>query len=156
MGKQKKAVMMAGFFAVILAMAAIVSGPVTASERFVDNGDGTVLDTETGLAWTQDANMAGQLSWDEAVTCCEGLGNGWRLPTLGELETLLDMVALEAPMLPAKHPFVNAQSAEYWTISTYEEDGTSYAWYVDIVDPALSDYQHKDVVYYVWPVREDL
>ena len=154
MGEKKK--WMAGVVALILAAAVLMSAVATASERFIDNGDDTVLDTETGLTWTIDANMAGPLTWDEAVAYCDSLGNGWRLATLGEMESLLDMVALQPPMLPAGHPFVNVQSAQYWSSTIYEQDSTSYGWYVDMVDPALSNYQDKDATCYVWPVRQDL
>jgi len=154
MGEKK--MWMAGAVLLVLAAAVLMSVPAMATERFIDNGDNTVLDTETGLTWTIDANMAGQKTWDEAVAYCESLGYGWRLPTLGEVESLLDMVAVEPPMLPAGHPFVNVQSAQYWSSTSYEQDGTSYTWYVDLVDPALSNYQDKDATCYVWPVRQDL
>ena len=198
MGEKKIGIMTVGFIAVFLAVAVFMCGVATADDRFMDNGNATVLDTQTGLTWTIDGNRAGKKTWDEAVMYCESLGDGWRLPTLGEMEVLMDMVAAEPPMLPVGHPFVNVQAARYWTASTIYNTKTKgkiklkkdtsakvsiinkyvltkgieagsittpdgkilyyeeHAWYVDLADPALSNYQDKDATYYVWLVREDL
>ena len=71
--------------------------------RFVDNTDGTVTDTVTGLMWTQDivdasgdgvGNHDDNVNWCAALNACEDLdfaGNDdWRLPNIRELESLLD------------------------------------------------------------------
>lgn len=58
-------------------------------ERFIEK-DGTVVDKETGLIWTQ--NDKAEVVWDEAQRYCGRLKLGdyrdWRLPTIEELETL--------------------------------------------------------------------
>jgi hypothetical protein len=70
-----------------------------AAIRYVDNGDGTVTDTATGLMWMKNANpVGGRIAWADALTYCDNLvTNGysdWRLPTVGsygskaELDTL--------------------------------------------------------------------
>ncbi len=51
--------------------------------------NGTVTDTQTGLMWTKDANMLGQLNWYDAMNRCNsfnisGIG-GWRLASKDEL-----------------------------------------------------------------------
>ncbi len=55
---------------------------------FVDNGDGTVTDKNTGLMWQQTPPMEG-MTWAQAKEYCENLEFGgysdWRLPTLKEL-----------------------------------------------------------------------
>ena len=66
-----------------------------AQERFLDNGDGTVTDTLTGLMWAQSDNQ-GDVDWPQArqwvrYTLPDTLGaryGDWRLPTLEELQTL--------------------------------------------------------------------
>ncbi|HEY8966614.1 MAG TPA: DUF1566 domain-containing protein, partial [Candidatus Methylacidiphilales bacterium] len=61
--------------------------------RFIDNGDGTVSDTATGLLW-QKADGGQPMTWEEALVYAEHLSlNGivrWRLPSAKELESLVD------------------------------------------------------------------
>ena len=74
-------------------------------ERFIDNGDGTVTDTEQGVTWQQStAGTGSPSSIDEVRTSCgilphlstinsgEGLGGrtDWSLPTLAQLQSILD------------------------------------------------------------------
>ena len=106
--------------------------PTAVSLRFVDNGDGTVLDTQTGLIWLKDASCVdipltpghGMANWDDANagaalladgTC--GLTDGsspgdWRLPSLScpannrcdIADAIGEFVDVLAPSCPA--PFV--------------------------------------------------
>jgi len=52
--------------------------------RMVDNGDGTVIDTATGLMWMKNANN-GQMTWDDAMSWAQNLlfagYKNWRLPS---------------------------------------------------------------------------
>jgi len=69
--------------------------PVLASDRFVNNGDGTVTDTKTGLMWPAEDNGT-HISWTNARSYCQSYSGGnhtdWRMPTLAELQTLYDPV----------------------------------------------------------------
>lgn len=78
--------------------------PAEVQGRFVDNGDGTVRDTNTGLIWLKDANCAelkdtdseGQADWETAKAATKALASGncglsdgskagdWRLPEILE------------------------------------------------------------------------
>lgn len=64
-----------------------------ARDRFVDNGDGTVTDTATGLMWAKEDNM-GDITWREAEVYCRTPPiagyrySDWRMPTVEELRTL--------------------------------------------------------------------
>ena len=64
--------------------------------RFVQAGAGIVLDERTGLVWM--AHDSGRdLSWWTAQRRCQEIGlqaegASWRLPTIGELETLFDAI----------------------------------------------------------------
>ena len=126
-------------------------------KRFVDNGDGTVTDTKTGLIWLKDANYLGMaMNWEEAERACKLLavvaGKVWRLPEVGELFSLLDF-SQYSPALAKGHPFENVQSSVYWSATTRAYN-VSYAWVVHMSNGYVdSDYK----VRYgscVWPVCE--
>ena len=67
--------------------------PASASDRFVDHGDGTITDTKTGLMWAAADNGI-PINWPDSLLFCEdyngGGHNDWRLPTLEELASLYD------------------------------------------------------------------
>jgi len=61
---------------------------------WVDNGDGTVSDTTSGLMW-QVADMGYSDTWQNSLDYCNnntpGLpGSGWRLPTVNEINAIYD------------------------------------------------------------------
>jgi len=61
---------------------------------FVDNGDGTVTDRATGLMW-QKADSGSGMDWEAALAYAEitttAAGyNGWRLPNVKELQSIVD------------------------------------------------------------------
>ena len=68
-------------------------GSAIAENRLVDNGDGTVTDTKTGLMWAVTDNM-GHINWHDAKLYCENTvlsrHRNWRMPTIEELKTLYD------------------------------------------------------------------
>ncbi|MGA7874807.1 MAG: DUF1566 domain-containing protein [Desulfoferrobacter sp.] len=64
------------------------------SERFTENGDGTVTDHKLGLMWAQTDNQ-GDIDWQDAERYCRmgppnllGKYDNWRMPTLEELRSL--------------------------------------------------------------------
>ena len=60
--------------------------------HFADLGDGTVRDNVTALVW-QKAFAPSAMTQGAALTYCAGLalpGGGWRLPTVTDLQTLVD------------------------------------------------------------------
>ncbi len=133
------------------------------SPRFTDNGDGTVTDNMTSLIWLQDANfVGGTRDWTTALTDANTLANGsgglndgssagdWRLPNVRELSSLTDF-SQSNPALPSGHPFVNVQSAGYWSSTTYALN-TSNAWGVNMNDGDVENI-NKAFTVYVWPVR---
>jgi len=89
---------------------------------YVDNGNGTVTDTSTGLMW-QQAYSPGTGTWEQALAYCEGLNLGgytdWRLPTVNELRSLLDYSRYES-MINATY-FPGTVSSFYWSSTTDAE-----------------------------------
>ena len=85
-----------------------------------------VLDNETGLVWEKSPQTA-SARWSVARrTCAEknvGGHKGWRLPSLPELQRLVDpSIAPPGPTLPPGHPFLTVQSAVYWSETRVGED----------------------------------
>ena len=103
------------------------------SNTFVDNGNGTVSDTVTGLMWQKgdSQNDAGGGRWEDALNYCECLTlpsggySDWRLPNVRELETLVDWDRYK----PAINPLFSCRSSYYWSSSTYAHY-PDYAWRV--------------------------
>ena len=61
--------------------------------RFISYGNGTVMDTKTGLMWAAKDNGGG-INWPNAKSYCENYRGGgytdWRMPTQDELAGLYD------------------------------------------------------------------
>ena len=87
-------------------------------------------DPKTGLEWQSES--PGEMAWQPALEFATSLSlnrkSDWRLPTLAELETLLDRTQSRsdgrAPMR-ADVPFRDLVS--YWSSTTFEEN-TACAW----------------------------
>lgn len=111
---------MAGFL-----LAFGVSG-AAADEQLIDQGNGTIKDTFSGLLWVQNPSalpsLIGLKTFVESDQACEdlvhaGVGpNVWRLPTITELKSIYDG--------RFKNPRVNtnffaAEGGAYWSQTPY-------------------------------------
>jgi formylglycine-generating enzyme required for sulfatase activity len=98
------------------------------NERSGEAEGSTWVDPKTGLEW--QCRSAGEMSWNEAKEYAQWLSLGdksdWRLPSLSELESLLDRSRYR-PVIREEVPFRDERS--YWSSTTFEED-TSTAWIV--------------------------
>ncbi|MEA5115751.1 MAG: DUF1566 domain-containing protein [Geobacteraceae bacterium] len=91
---------------------------------FTDNGNGTVTDNNTGLMW-QKNSQPDYYNWYEAagihneiynssnLNACSSIGNGWRLPTLKELISILDFSGSNVG-LTIDSSFSCANDGRYW------------------------------------------
>ena len=74
---------------------AIPYADISDDGRFIDNGDGTVTDTKTGLMWADKDNRK-NITWQEAKDYCENYEDrghtDWRLPTTDELAAIYDSI----------------------------------------------------------------
>jgi hypothetical protein len=137
-------------------------GVALVTPRFTDNGDGTVIDNQTGLIWLKDANCFGQRAWADAIADCNDLASGscgltdgsnageWRLPQIKELQSLIDF-SNSYPALPFGHPFTDWRSSTYWSSTTLASESPA-AWFVDMSVGRVYNFP-KFYAYYVWPVR---
>ena len=129
----------------------------TGPERFelVMNNE-AVLDRNTGLVWQRDTS-ATKYNWNDALEYCYLLEIGgrkaWRLPTIHELLTLIDLSQSD-PALPSGHSFTNAKSSGYWS-STTIPDYKDFADYAGLIyfNDGYAGYSHKTKSYYVRAVR---
>ncbi len=75
----------------VLFLATLVSVEYAAADRIVNNKDGTVTDTQTGLMWA-DHDNGSDINWNNAKSYCQGYSgggkSGWRMPTMSELGQL--------------------------------------------------------------------
>lgn len=115
--------------------------------RFMDNADGTVTDTVTGLVWLKDAGCLPPVAWAAAISAVNGLASGacgltdgskpgdWRLPNLNELESLVDVSASQ-PALTPRNPFVHVSTGIYWSSTSYfgGQAGSPNAWAIRMDD----------------------
>ena len=105
-------------------------------QHFVDNLDGTVTDTITGLIWEQafhfaDAGTLGEALWESLIV---GGYSDWRMPTIVELVSLVDL---------GRHPTIDTSvfplvSADNFWSSTHRMDfGEATLYVVDFFDGTM-------------------
>ena len=87
------------------------------SAAFVDNGDGTITDTITGLMW-QKQDDGSSRNWLSAISYCEGLSfagyDDWRLPNIKELDSIVDLARFN----PAIDSVFSNTKWYYWSSTT--------------------------------------
>ena len=104
---------------------------------YIDNKDGTVTDTITGLMWQRSS--IGSYTLSQAKKLISNLGGytDWRLPTVDELISLLDYNVLD-PTMKNKGPTINNRIFLDTSNSPFLSDSVyaSYpygVWYVDFL-----------------------
>jgi hypothetical protein len=113
-----------------------VPAPQCPATRWEAQAGGLIHDAIANQTWQQTLD-ANSYNWSDAKTYCAGLGANWRLPSLTELETLID-VAKVSPAIDGTI-FPGTPSAAFWTSSAYA-GGANIAW-------AVSFYDGGDAVY---------
>jgi len=110
--------------------------PTTPTSDFTDNGDGTVTHKHTGLTWMRCAmgqtwsgttctGTAGTFTWDDAkaLTITYAGKSDWRLPTIRELSTLIELdsynVAINSTIFPNTPPVPDL----FWSATAGAESG---------------------------------
>lgn len=114
-----------------------------------------VLDRLTRLLWHHNANLTAQpVIWRAALAAVAELNREatpytWRLPTINELEALVDCAA-HSPALPSGHPCSAVQDI-YWssTTSLFEP---AWAWALYLEKGATGVGQKQLAAFSVWAV----
>lgn len=101
--------------------------------RFVDNGDGTVTDTLTGLMWLKDGGCLKKRNWSDALVSiiemnanperysCEGYSadyTDWRMPNIREMESLINYGEPDSSVWLDTGGFTNINGSWYWSSTT--------------------------------------
>jgi hypothetical protein len=122
------------------------------ANSFVDNDDGTVTDTSTGLMW-QQVKPSSTYTWVQALNYCEGLTlaefDDWRLPNQNELQSLVNYNRYD-PAIYTTY-FTGSQSIT-WSYNS-NVNSTSNAWYVNFTDGSVNEVGSKSTSYFVRAVR---
>ncbi len=113
------------------------------SSNLIDNGNGTVTDTATGLMW-QKATAPGTYTWEGALAYCENLNltghTDWRLPDRNELQSLVDYSRYNQaidPLVGSDIVEYDSRSFYYWSSST-NIPWTGDGWFVDFKRGSVS------------------
>ncbi len=135
-----------------------VNGDSPPAGDLVDNGDGTVLNKRTKLIWQKCAMgqsnldcMGGALStanWANTLLYCKNLnlaGKSWRLPSITELVSLLDM-SKPAPFFDTSY-FPNLTVADLHS-STTQAPAPTYDNILTIGTPIVGGISGKGNVYH--------
>jgi hypothetical protein len=89
---------------------------------------GEVRDLKTQLTW-KAATVPGLVNWGQAFDQCRGLGAGWRLPSVTELQTLIDETQAISAVSAAAFP--DRPDDFFWSSSFFEET-TNMVWFASI------------------------
>jgi hypothetical protein len=100
-------------------------------------GNGTVYDTKSKLTWQQTVSLynvdlsSNTYNWASAGTYCANLGarlggTGWRLPTIKELMSIVDLSQTVTPMIDTS-AFPSTPSEFFWS-SSLVVGSPSYRW----------------------------
>jgi len=129
-----------------------------------DNGDGTVTDNYSGLMWmktTADTNADGvvdeddKVTWAAALDWCETAAmagyDDWRLPTIKEMESIVDDNAVGDNGIDINF-FPNTMPSNYWS-STTRVESPDYAWHVTYTGLKYGYSLKASFTYYVRAVR---
>jgi hypothetical protein len=114
-----------GGLVVLLAVVADADAP---PDQYILSTD-AVYDTKTKLTWQRNAPAAYYSYYDAAFYCqglsADGGGSGWRLPTIKELQTIVDDTVLPPTVDPAAFP--DPMADLFWSSTIYVND-TNKAW----------------------------
>lgn len=95
--------------------------------NLIDNGDGTVTDSVTGLMWQK--GDGGEMTFENAVIYTDTLSLGgytdWRLPDAHESFSILNHQHTNPALDPAVFPNT---LADYWWTSTQQVNDTNKIW----------------------------
>ena len=112
----------------LVARCVSVTAPKCYPSRFRIEPTGFVRDVASGLTWQRDVKNVPAMNFAAAKTYCATLGNGWRLPSLNELQTIQDETRKDPAIDPVAFPDT---PSEFFYVSTPVLDVDWAAWSID-------------------------
>ena len=121
----------------------------TPSSQLVDNGDGTITDSKTGLMWKKclegvtgdncEKNSPSTFTQQKALEYTETINDGdgfaghtdWRLPSIGELCSIIEQQCYRPAINTIRFP--NTPNSRVWA-KTLFAGNLNMAWYVNFGD----------------------
>ena len=116
-------------------------------KRFIRYIDNSIIDFRSGLIWKQSDDSI-QRSWQDALEYAILLKGKWRLPTVYELFTLVDLER-DSPVI---NSIFSCHADYYWT-SSFSSHYFDSAWYVHFLY-GETFCGHKIDLHYVRCVRK--
>ncbi len=105
------------------------------------------VDPGTNLMWTRHDNNA-DANWNEATSYCQGLGlegySGWRLPTVEELQGILDLSQSSQCGDETCHIKGNIQLTSKWVWTSTPGSGPGQAMYFRFSEGQYLSYPYSD------------
>ncbi len=112
----------------LIALSIVVCISTIAKGDLIDNGDGTITDTDLQIMWLKDAGSAPSMTFDQAQSWADGLAvagyKDWRLPRGTDPRT--DGTA----STPDGQFYYNAVESEFGHLF-YNELGGCANWHID-------------------------
>ena len=146
-----------------------VRGVSLPDNNFIDNHDGTISDTNTGLMW-QKVAAPSRYTWEQAINYCENLilnndgtwtsgtpnasgakYSDWRLPNRNELQSINDYGRYNQSINTTYFP--GTGSSSYWSSTSHESLTYNRAWVVNLSEGLVLTENKTDAIFYVRPVR---
>jgi|GEM_PF-3811682 len=121
--------------------------------RFIDNNDGTISDSLTGLMWLADGACLGDKTWIEALAIAESFNTNpvpfncqnytanysdWHLPNINELMSLYSPMMFEENHWLIDAGFLTLAIGSYWSSTTMVES-VKTAWLGNMDDGYLNN-----------------
>ncbi len=132
----KTLILLSSVVAFVLASLPSPAGADAPANRYTfPVGGATTYDTKTKLTWQRTAPAQGMM-WADAATYCASAdvttllgGTGWRVPTIKELQTLVDYAHATGTLPIDATAFPSAPGGVFWS-STLAAGATTIAWAV--------------------------
>lgn len=99
------------------------------------NDVGPALQQKPALEWSKTLLDGKRVTYKQAEKAVAELGDGWRLPTRRELESLLDLTCYDPAVDVKKYP--DTKSCAYWTSTPCAYVPTVAQWVVDFGSGAV-------------------
>ena len=154
--------LIAGVVLMLAGQTTVSADPSDSRYQIMEEGK-VVFDSDTGLSWERCsvgqtlvdghcAGLANRYTWDQANALDSDLPeNGeWRLPTVDELQTLVEFRVFNPAIDPQAFP--NTPPANFWSSSEAAYDAF-YAWTVHFAN-GFSNWRHKRQRFEVRLVRD--